>query len=103
MMDEVVSAYVAGATADGYPEDWDLDQLWTALRTLYPVSVTVAEVITESGGELSGLSSDLLLAEVPADAEAAYDARQAQLGSEGMRDLQRREELSVPDRKGRNY
>src|SRR5260370_22374118 len=103
MMDEVVSAYVAGATADGYPEDWDLDQLWTALRTLYPVSVTVAEVITESGGELSGLSSDLLLAEVTADAEAAYDAREAQLGSEVMRELERRVVLSVLDRKWREH
>ena len=28
--------YVTGAT-EGFPEEWDLDQLWTALGTLYPV------------------------------------------------------------------
>ena len=37
MIDDVVEGYVVSATADGYPEEWDLDQLWTALGTLYPV------------------------------------------------------------------
>src|SRR5213079_349756 len=37
MIDDVVEAYVTAATAEGYPEEWDLDQLWTALKTLYPV------------------------------------------------------------------
>lgn len=31
MIDDTVGAYVDGATMDGYVEDWDLDQLWTAL------------------------------------------------------------------------
>src|SRR5581483_1028142 len=30
MIDEVVAGYVAGATAEGYPEEWDLDKLWQA-------------------------------------------------------------------------
>ena len=37
MITDVVTAYVDGATAEGYVEDWDLEQLWTALKTLYPV------------------------------------------------------------------
>ena len=37
MLGDVVTAYVDGATAEGYAEDWDLDKLWTALGTLYPV------------------------------------------------------------------
>src|SRR5690606_32852355 len=44
MIDDAVTAYVQGATAEGYPETWDLDQLWTALQTLYPVGVTVEEI-----------------------------------------------------------
>ena len=40
MIDDVVTSYVEGATASGYPEEWDLDQLWTALKTLYPISLT---------------------------------------------------------------
>ena len=38
MIDDTVEGYVAGAT-DGFPEEWDLDALWTALKTLYPVSL----------------------------------------------------------------
>lgn len=35
MIDDTVSAYVAGATATGYVEDWNLDELWNALESLY--------------------------------------------------------------------
>ncbi len=35
-MDDVVTGYVTAATSDGYADDWDLDQLWTALGTLVP-------------------------------------------------------------------
>ena len=45
MIYQVVSAYVDGATAEGYVEDWDLDKLWEALGQLYPVSITAEEII----------------------------------------------------------
>src|SRR4030095_12012473 len=44
MIDDVIRAYVAGATAEGYAEDWDLDQLWTGLKLLYPVGPTIEEL-----------------------------------------------------------
>src|SRR3954467_418185 len=37
MITDVITAYVDGATAQGYAEDWDTDTLWTALKTLYPI------------------------------------------------------------------
>src|SRR5246127_111809 len=40
MVRDVVTAYVNGATSEGYAEDWDLDALWTALKTLYPVGIS---------------------------------------------------------------
>ena len=43
MIDDVVGAYVRGATSDGYAEDWDLDQLWSSLKQLYPVGVTIED------------------------------------------------------------
>jgi preprotein translocase subunit SecA len=49
-LNDVVGAYVEQATAEGYADDWDLDQLWTALRTLFPVSITVADVVEQAGG-----------------------------------------------------
>ena len=36
MIADVVTAYVDGATAEGYAEDWDLEQLWTALKHALP-------------------------------------------------------------------
>ena len=36
MIDQVVGSYIVGATA-GFPEEWNLEALWTALKTLYPI------------------------------------------------------------------
>ena len=103
MINDVVTGYAEGATAEGYPEDWDLDQLWTALRTLYPVSITVEDVVEEAGGEMSGLSTELLTETLVADARAAYESREEELGSEVMRELERRVVLQVLDRKWREH
>ena len=50
MIDDVVGAYVTGATSDGYAEDWDLEQLWTSLKQLYPVGITIEDLEEEAGG-----------------------------------------------------
>ena len=42
-INDVVGGYVDAETAEGFADDWDLDRLWTALKTLYPVSVTADE------------------------------------------------------------
>ncbi len=103
MIRDVVTSYVEGATADGYPEDWDLDQLWTALRSLYPVSLTIEDVVSEAGGDRSGLSTELLTELLTADARSAYEAREDELGSEVTRELERRVVLQVLDRKWREH
>lgn len=99
---DVVTGYVDAATAEGFPEDWDLDQLFTALRTLYPVSFTVAELEEDAGGR-DQLTRERLLEEILSDAKIAYDNREAAIGSEGMRALERRVVLSVLDRKWREH
>ena len=50
MLGDVVKAYVDGATAEGYAEDWDLDKLWTALGTLYPVGLDRRKLVDGDGG-----------------------------------------------------
>jgi preprotein translocase subunit SecA len=102
MLDESVTAYVRGATSEGYPEAWDLDQLWTALGTLYPVSASMEEVEDEAGGR-DALTSELLTQRLVDDARAAYALREAELGSEPMRELERRVLLTVLDRKWREH
>jgi preprotein translocase subunit SecA len=99
---DVVTGYTQEATAEGFAEDWDLDKLWTALGTLYPVGITVDDVTEEAGGR-AGISADLLLAELTSDAQVAYDRREAGLGEEVTRELERRVVLSVLDRKWREH
>ena len=52
MLDDIVSAYVLAPPPRAYgAEDWDLDKLWTSLKQLYPVGMTVEDLIGEAGGE----------------------------------------------------
>ena len=101
MIESVVEAYVDGAT-EGFPEEWDLEKLWTALETLYPVSQTISALEEEHGGR-PGLTRDVLAEVLVADALAAYEKREAELGEEVMRELERRVILSVLDRKWREH
>ncbi len=103
MITDVVTSYVEGATASGYPEEWELDQLWTALKTLYPISLTPEEAIEQAGGHKADLTREFLLEELVADAQAAYDQREEDLGPEVARELERRVLLSVLDRKWREH
>jgi preprotein translocase subunit SecA len=103
MIDDVVAGYVAGATSEGYPEEWDLDQLWRAFRQLYPGGLTIDQVTDEAGGERAGLSADLITEVIQDDALGAYERREQELGAEVMRELERRVVLSVLDRKWREH
>ncbi|SDD56652.1 protein translocase subunit secA [Sanguibacter gelidistatuariae] len=99
---DVLTAYIEGATASGHPDSWDLDALWTALKAVYPISITVEEVV-EQAGDVDALTHDLILAEVLSDARHAYGARESELGEKNMRQLERRVVLSVLDRKWREH
>ena len=100
--DETISAYISGATSEGFPEDWELEKLWTALKNLYPIGVTIDE-IEESAGGRDGLTADFLIAEIQSDTRIRYAEREETLGSEVMRELERRVVLSVLDRKWREH
>jgi preprotein translocase subunit SecA len=103
MIDEVISAYINGATSEGFPEEWDLDMLWTAFRQLYHPTLTIADVEEEVGGERAGLSREFLVETIKADAQVAYDQREEELTPDVMRELERRVVLSVLDRKWREH
>jgi preprotein translocase subunit SecA len=103
MITDAVTSYVEGATSSGYPEEWDLEQLWVALKTLYPISLTIDEAVETAGGHRNDLTREFLVEEIVADALAAYEQREADLGSEVTRELERRVLLSVLDRKWREH
>jgi preprotein translocase subunit SecA len=101
-VDDVVRGYVTAATSEGFADDWDLEQLWQAMKTLYPTSITLGDVIEEAG-ERAAITQEMLLTELIADAQLAYDRREQELGEETMRELERRVVLSVLDRKWREH
>jgi preprotein translocase subunit SecA len=96
-VDTVVEQYVSAAT-EGFVEDWDLEQLWTSMNTLYPVSLSRADY-----EERDDLDRAELVEDFKADAQAAYDRREESLGAEVMRELERRVLLTVLDRKWREH
>ncbi len=108
MLVDVVTAYVNGATAEGYSEDWDLEKLWEALKTLYPVGIDHHDLLDSGAvGEPGELTREELLDALIADAEKAYAKREAELeelaGEGAMRQLERNVLLNVIDRKWREH
>jgi preprotein translocase subunit SecA len=114
MITDVVAAYIDGATKDGYAEDWDLDALWTALGTLYPISIRWQDLVeaADSGsdefGEPIELTRDLVNDAVLADAMESYNRREVEIDETipaqgGMRELERQILLTVLDRKWREH
>jgi preprotein translocase subunit SecA len=101
-MSETAGAYVDAATAEGFAEDWDLEKLWTALKVIYPISFTIQD-LEEEVGSRQGLDTDFLKTRILEDLSAAYQKREASLGSEVMRELERKVLLSVLDRKWREH
>jgi preprotein translocase subunit SecA len=107
MLEDVVRAYATAATAEGYAEDWDLDKLWTAYRTLYPVGIRW-EDLADSDGGVDDLTKESVTEAVLADARAAYARREAEVNElieplGGMRELERQVTLTVIDRKWREH
>src|SRR4051794_18236317 len=101
MIDDVVTAYVTGATETGYAEDWDLEQLWTGLKALYPVGLDRREFLDRvADGDQAALSAEDLKKELLRDVHRAYGEREAKLGDEVMRELERRGGRGGPGRPG---
>jgi preprotein translocase subunit SecA len=101
-LEDVITEVVEVHTAEGHSEDWDLPALWTELKTLYPITLTVDEVLAEAGTR-NKVTTAFLAREILSDARIAYDRREQQLGEQAMRELERRVVLSVIDRRWRDH
>ncbi|MGP5681417.1 preprotein translocase subunit SecA [Brachybacterium alimentarium] len=101
-IDEVIGGTVDSHTKGKNAEDFDLEELWGALRPAFPVSITAEELVDEVNGQ-ENLGADLLREEILADARVAYENRAEELGEDGMHRLQRRVLLSVMDRRWREH
>jgi preprotein translocase subunit SecA len=101
-LEDVITAMVDEATQEGHGDDWDYEQLWTNLKQLYPIQLTIDEVVEEAGGK-SKITADFLREEIVSDAKVAYAQREEALGAATMRELERRVVLSVIGRKWQEH
>ncbi|AQQ14561.1 preprotein translocase subunit SecA [Corynebacterium glaucum] len=108
MIDETVGAYVDGATREGYVEDWDLDELWNALDSLYGPTMTPQELIDGTEyGRAGELTPEQLRQAIIDDAQTQYDELEQNVaaigGEEQMRNIERMVILPVMDTKWREH
>jgi preprotein translocase subunit SecA len=89
----LVDEYTAGEIL----EDWDLPELDTQLRQIWPLKVDVSEIAPET------LDRERLNEALAKDALSAYDERTEQFGEELMRHLERSILLQVIDNRWREH
>ncbi|MFE4469998.1 preprotein translocase subunit SecA [Leifsonia sp. NPDC056824] len=99
---DVIDDILDQHTGEGSGDDWDFDALWAELKTLYPVGVSIDEVIAEAGNK-GRINRDFMRREIMSDSKIAYQKREESIGSPAMRELERRVVLSVIDRRWRDH
>jgi preprotein translocase subunit SecA len=94
--DVVLATVDQWAPADVYPDDWDRAGLLTALGEVFPVSSTEEDIagITEQ---------DELGTRFVEEALAAYEEKEAAVGADVMRELERVVLLNITDTKWREH
>jgi preprotein translocase subunit SecA len=93
VIERLVDEYTAGELL----EEWDLGELETQLRLIWPVGVDVATLAPER------VDREKLKDALDEDAMSAYDEREQQLGEELMRHLERSILLQVIDNRWREH
>ena len=101
-LEDVITNIVDSQIVENAGTDWDLEALWKDIETIYPIGITVEEVLAEAGTR-SRLTRAWLAREIVADARIAYATRSANVGESAMHELERRVVLSVLDRKWRDH
>ncbi len=100
--DDVIRDYVVPATTVGAPDDWDLDALFTELHAVVPLTIKPEELIEEAGG-LHAMTSEYLVREWQSDARLLYEAKEKELTTDVMRQVERQVVLQVLDLKWREH
>ncbi len=96
-LEGVIERLVDEYTPGDILEDWDLGELETQLRLIWPVGVDVATLAPET------VDREKLKDALDEDAMSAYDEREQQLGEELMRYLERSILLQVIDNRWREH
>jgi preprotein translocase subunit SecA len=96
-LEGVIERLVDEYTAGDILEDWDLEELETQLRQIWPIGLEVATLAPET------VDREKLKDELDDDAMNAYDEREEKLGEELMRHLERSILLQVIDNRWREH
>jgi preprotein translocase subunit SecA len=96
-LEGVIERLVDEYTASDVLEDWDLEELETQLRQIWPVGVEVSSLAPET------VDRTQLKEALDDDVMNAYDEREEQLGEELMRFLERSILLQVIDNRWREH
>ena len=95
-LDEAVGTLIESHCASPAEDEWDLDGLAKELKTFWPSSITEERLAecsrTEQMNEI-----------VMADATAHYEQREAELGDEVMREVERQVMLRIIDQRWREH
>jgi preprotein translocase subunit SecA len=96
-IDEIVEVTVRQHTEAEYAEEWDLEALLTEMSSLYETHVELDELRGQAW------TREELVDEFQDDARDAYEAKEEQLGSELMREVERYLILQVVDARWREH
>jgi preprotein translocase subunit SecA len=96
-LEGVIERLVDEYTAGDILEEWDLEELETQLRQIWPVGIEVSSLAPET------VDRERLKDALDEDAMNAYDEREEQLGEELMRYLERSILLQVIDNRWREH
>ncbi len=93
----VIRRLVEEHTPGDYVEEWDVDGLFIALDDIFPTGLTAEQVTSEN------LDREELIERLTEDAVGLYSRREAELGEELMRALERYLLLQIIDNRWREH
>jgi preprotein translocase subunit SecA len=103
-IDEVLEGIVEAHTDSQFPEEWELDELFAGLHSVFPVSFTIEDL-----GPRDEIEREELIDRVLADARRQYEAKEAgyaadeRIGPDVMRQLERFIVLNAIDQRWREH
>ncbi|MGI9622721.1 MAG: preprotein translocase subunit SecA [Acidimicrobiales bacterium] len=92
---DAVDSAIGTYCVSEFNEEWDTEGLAHELNTLWPNEITVADLDAES--------TDALYETVMSDGVAYYEAREAEIGAEVMRQIERQVMLRIIDQRWREH
>src|SRR5213080_694332 len=102
-IDDVIERMVAHFTENEYAEEWDLEGLVKAMDALYTQPAEEPITVDELREDVGSLTRETLIEDFTEEARERYAAKEEELGSELMRELERFIILQVVDTRWREH